>query len=188
VEGSCATHGSHVSAATQVTLLHAAWPVVLCPAVMPRVLRHVLRPMACPLAHGMRGPGMTTWFRCNTWPLGVAKNTFVDKLGIHPRIPRIPQVALAAVRDVPSTHAGGQDDVSSKQTPSNDQDLSFHTGRSGRVVEKLPSNTSKRRPSGGGQMTCSHVACSVSCGMSSVLWHACVLWHALCPVGFRRGL
>ena len=28
-------------------------------------------------------------------------------------------VALAAVRDLPSTHAGGQDDVSSEQTPPN---------------------------------------------------------------------
>ena len=29
------------------------------------------------------------------------------------------QVSFATVRDLPSTRAGGQDDVSSKQTPSN---------------------------------------------------------------------
>ena len=49
------------------------------------------------------------------------------RLGIHPRIPQDPpdpvgpanQVSSAAARDLPSTRAGGQDDVSSKQTPSN---------------------------------------------------------------------
>ena len=30
------------------------------------------------------------------------------------------QVSFATVRDLPSTRAGGQDDVSSKQTPSNE--------------------------------------------------------------------
>ena len=52
---------------------------------------------------------------------------FFNDLELIPGIPGIPgnprespdQVSGAAARDLPSTHAGGQDDVSSKQTPSN---------------------------------------------------------------------
>ena len=53
----------------------------------------------------------------------LSSTAYSDKIcvfGTHPRIHRIvpDQVSGAAARDLPSTRAGGQDDVSSKQTPS----------------------------------------------------------------------
>ena len=51
----------------------------------------------------------------------IVKNNKFEPFGIHPADPPDPdyQVSGAAARNHHSTRAGGQDDVSSKQTPSN---------------------------------------------------------------------
>ena len=78
------------------------------------------------------GPGVTDFTICciKQWFLQIWNSPADPPDPADPLDPPDPpdQVSGAAVRDLPSTRAGGQDDVSSKQTPSNHKGGTCGTG------------------------------------------------------------